>query len=151
MQPWAGKIQLGGPAITDAGLVWLQEFYGNCTACRIDFQPVHWYDEAWNMYWFQEFITEANTISGKTIWLTEFEGFGTDAEQAVFLQNVMPWLDDCEWIGGYSYFGVFNDILVWNNGTGNNTSGKTELSGTGQTFDTYYSSVIPPAFGTSRK
>lgn len=71
MQPYAGKIKIGGPAITDAGLTWLAQFYGNCTQCTIDFQPVHWYDYYWNTYWFNDFLGQANSISNNPIWLTE--------------------------------------------------------------------------------
>lgn len=74
MQPFAGSIQLGGPAITGSpmGLTWLAQFYGNCTACTIDFQPVHWYDQAWNTGWFQSYLEAAYTTSGnRSIWVTE--------------------------------------------------------------------------------
>lgn len=73
MQPYASRANLGGPAITDAGLTWLTEFYGNCTQCTINFQPVHWYDYAYNTYWFQDFLEEAYAVAGTNnrIWITE--------------------------------------------------------------------------------
>lgn len=152
MQPYASLVELGGPAITGqpSGLVWLQEFYGNLTHLNAtampDFQPVHWYDEAWNVGWFKIFVQEAYAQTNTTIWITEFQGFGTDAQQAAFFEEVSPWLDASEWIGGYAYFGVFNEYLVYNNGTGNNTSGWPLLTDTGAAFDTYYNKTISQAF-----
>jgi len=149
MQPYAGMVELGGPAVTGqpSGLVWLQEFYGNLTHLNAtalpDFQPVHWYDEAWNVGWFKLFISDAYQVANVPVWITEFEGFGTDAQQADFVQEVTPWLDASEWIGGYAYFGVFNEYLIINNGTGNNTSGWPLLSLTGAAFDEYYNSTVP--------
>jgi len=149
MQPYADMVQLGGPAVTGqpSGLVWLQDFYGNLTHMNAtafpDFQPVHWYDQAWNVGWFKIFITQAYQQTQVPIWVTEFEGFGTDTQQATFLETVTPWLDSNAWIGGYAYFGVFNSMLINNNGTGNNTSGWPQLSGVGDAFDGYYSKVVP--------
>lgn len=37
MQPFAGKVRLGAPAITQNGLDYLGQFLGNCTECTIDF------------------------------------------------------------------------------------------------------------------
>lgn len=149
MQPYASMVKLGGPAVTGqpSGLVWLQDFYGNLTAMNAtafpDFQPVHWYDEAWNIYWFKDFITEAYEQTKVPIWITEFQGFGTDAEQATFLQTVTPWLDATSWIGGYAYFGVFNEYLIDNPGSDNNTSEWPQLSTVGDTFDGFYSTTVP--------
>lgn len=47
MEPYAGKVKLVGPAVTNGGGVeWLQDFLGNCTACTIDAIAMHWYDSA---------------------------------------------------------------------------------------------------------
>lgn len=73
MEPYAGRIQLGGPAISAAGLAWLQDFVGLCSACTIDFQPVHWYNTASNYAWFTAFLNEAYALgpAGRHLWLTE--------------------------------------------------------------------------------
>lgn len=42
MQPFAGKAQLGAPAITNDGREWMTEFLGNCSDCTVDFVPIHW-------------------------------------------------------------------------------------------------------------
>jgi hypothetical protein len=149
MQPYASQLQLGGPAVTGqpSGLVWLQEFYGNLTKLNAtalpDFQPVHWYDQAWNIGWFKIYLQQAYAVASVPIWVTEFEGFGTDAQQAQFVQTVTPWLDAQTWIGGYAYFGVFNDMMVNFNGTGNNTSGFPMQTLVGAAFDEYYSATVP--------
>lgn len=47
MEPYAGKVKLVGPAVTNGGGVqWLEQFLGNCTACTIDAIAMHWYDTA---------------------------------------------------------------------------------------------------------
>lgn len=47
IQPYAGKVKLVGPAVTNGGGVqWLQQFMGNCTGCTMDAIAMHWYDSA---------------------------------------------------------------------------------------------------------
>jgi hypothetical protein len=43
------------------------------------------------------------------IWLTEFGGTGTDAEQVAFVNEVLPWMDSQDFIAGYSIEGAFNE------------------------------------------
>jgi hypothetical protein len=52
------------------------------------------------------------------IWITEFQCYGTDAQQISFLQTVLPWLDSTSYVSRYAYFGVFQDYLVNSAGTG---------------------------------
>lgn len=47
IQPLAGKVKLGAPAVTNAvgdgvGISYLEYFMGNCTGCQVDFVPLHW-------------------------------------------------------------------------------------------------------------
>ena len=49
--------------------------------------------------------------------------------QIAFLEDVMPWMDQQDWIERYAYFGCFETYLINGAGTG--------LSSIGQTYATY--------------
>lgn len=139
MQPYAGMIKIGGPAITDGGLTWLAQFYGNCTACTIDFQPAHWYDNSYSLWWFKYFTEQVHSVSGnRSVWLTEFAGWGDYSQQVEFLENVTPWLDATDWVGGYAYFAVFNQSLI-----DQPTNGDAVLSEVGLAFNSYFNATVP--------
>ncbi|KAK4941289.1 hypothetical protein LTR28_008927, partial [Elasticomyces elasticus] len=110
MMPFSRQARLGSPAVTNGGgamgLNWLSAFLGECSSCNISFVPIHWYDSATNIAYFKEHITNASTITGKPIWLTEFGASGTDAQISTFLQEVMPWMDKSPFVERYSYFMV---------------------------------------------
>lgn len=136
-QPLAGKVNIGGPAVTNAGygdlpymgLGWSDSFLADCKGCQIDFFPIHWYDNA-SASTFENYVTLAHSRSGgKPIWVTEFMLQDSEAAQIAFLEEVMPWMDAQPWIQRYSYFGVFEDYLI--NGAGNG------LSNIGVTYATY--------------
>lgn len=140
VQPLAGEVRLGGPAVTNAGygtlldigLGWLDTFLADCTGCEIDFLPVHWYDNA-TAETFENYLMECHSRSGgKPIWITEFMLQDSEAGQIAFLKEVMPWMDAQDWIERYAYFGVFEDFLV--NGAGDG------LSDLGRTYATYTTS-----------
>ena len=127
-QPFAGKVQLGGPAVTNAGdgtlpyigLGWLESFLKYCTGCTVDFMPVHWYNNA-SVSDFQNYLMTAHTRSGgRPIWVTEFMLQDSEASQIAWLKEVLPWMDAQSWIQRYSYFGVFEDFLI--NGAGSGLS-----------------------------
>lgn len=71
-------VKIGLPAVSGSpdGLVWLEQFIGNCTnlliqkgagsQCPYDFLPVHWYD---NFEGLQSHINEAISVSVKLIIL----------------------------------------------------------------------------------
>lgn len=42
MQPFAGKAQLGAPAVSNDGRDWMTKFLAQCSGCTIDFVPIHW-------------------------------------------------------------------------------------------------------------
>lgn len=137
VQPLAGKVSIGGPAVTNGGygtlpyigLGWLDSFLQDCAGCEIDFMPVHWYDNA-SAAVFQNYLEEAYTRSGnRSIWVTEFMLQDSEAAQIAFLEAVMPWMDSQDWIARYAYFGAFETYLI--NGAGDG------LSDIGQTYATY--------------
>ncbi len=38
-------IKVGAPAVTQRGQPWLSQFFGNCTGCKPDFIPLHFYGD----------------------------------------------------------------------------------------------------------
>jgi hypothetical protein len=128
VQPLAGKVSIGGPAVTNAGngvlpytgLGWLDSFLADCQGCEINFMPVHWYanDTAAN---FEAYLEEAHSrAGGMSIWVTEFMLQDSEENQIAWMKEVLPWMDAQPWIGRYSYFGVFETFLI--NGAGNGLS-----------------------------
>ena len=109
MQPFAGRAKLGAPAVTNGGapmgLTYLENFINNCTGCTIDVVPIHWYDSATNIGYFQSYIPSAYAAGGnRPLWITEFGASGTDAEIESFFNMVLPWLDSLSYVERYAYF-----------------------------------------------
>lgn len=128
MQPFAGTVKIGMPAVLwnrgpPAGMTWDSAFLGNCTGCELDFAPIHWYQNCVSD-WFIGNVTQAWTVLQKPIWITEYQCYGTDAEQAAFLQTVIPWLDAQPYVARYAYFGVFPNYLLNADGTGLSLAGQ---------------------------
>jgi hypothetical protein len=93
MQPFACQARLAAPAVTNSGppmgLTWLQNFLESCTECTIDIIPIHWYDNAINIAYFQSYVQEAYAAGGnRPLWVTEFGVSGTDEEVTVFFETV---------------------------------------------------------------
>lgn len=137
VQPLAGQVQLGAPAVTNSGygvlpyigLGWLDSFISDCTGCELDFVPVHWYDNT-SAEVFENYLQECYTRGGnKPIWVTEFMLQDSEENQIAFLEELMPWMDSQSWIARYAYFGAFEDFMI--NGAGSG------ISSVGQTFATY--------------
>lgn len=137
VDPLPASVKLGAPAVTNSGygalpyqgLGWLDAFLEDCNGCRMDFVPVHWYDNA-SAATFQNYLIECHTrAQGRPIWVTEFMLQDSEANQIAFLETVMPWMDAQSWIVRYAYFGVFETYLINGAGTG--------LSNIGQTYATY--------------
>jgi hypothetical protein len=135
MEPFAGTVKIGMPNVlwnnvgSSSGgnydsAVWTQYFLGNCTGCHFDFAAIHYYqdcdpaDGQSGAAWFQGNVTNAYNTLHLPIWITEFQCYGTDAQQVAFLQTVLPWLDAQSYVARYAYFGVFPDYLVNSAGTG---------------------------------
>ncbi|KAF7966055.1 hypothetical protein HWV62_40244 [Athelia sp. TMB] len=94
MEPYAGKVKLVGPAVTNGGGVqWLQQFLGNCTECTIDAIAMHWYDSA------------------------TFAGSGTVAQQQSFFSYILPWMETQRFIERYAGFGDFSGTYVNDDGS----------------------------------
>ena len=128
MEPFSGQVRIGMPNVlwnnvgSSSGgnydtAVWTQYFLGNCTGCHFDFAAIHWYQDC-EPSWFQGNVTNAYDTLHLPIWITEFQCYGTDAQQVDFLQAVLPWMDAQSYVERYAYFGVFPGYLVDSAGTG---------------------------------
>jgi hypothetical protein len=73
-------------------------------------------------------VTQAWTVLQKPIWITEYQCYGTDAEQAAFLQTVIPWLDAQSYVARYAYFGIFPNYLLDAAGTGLSLAGQAYIN-----------------------
>jgi hypothetical protein len=129
MMPFAGKAQLGSPAVTNGGgsmgLTWLENFLSACTGCQIDFVAIHWYTGG-DATAFMDYVDQAYTAGGnRPLWITEFQGEGDATAQNSFLETVLPQLDASSQVARYAYF-MASD--------GNLLSTGSALSALGQTF-----------------
>jgi hypothetical protein len=135
IEPFSGSAKVGMPNVlwnnvgSSSGgdydtAVWTQYFVGNCTSCHFDFMGIHYYqdcdpaDGQSGAAWFQGNVTNAYETCKLPVWITEFQCYGTDAQQVAFLQEVLPWLDSQSYVQRYAYFGAFPDFLMNANGTG---------------------------------
>lgn len=136
MQPFAGKVRLGAPAVTDgvspSGLTYLRDFMGNCTGCTVDFINIHWYNNVYAFSYLQYYVQQAYKMFGLPIWITEFgiDGSGgTDAQYQAFLQQALPWLDAVPYVERYAWFLDAPGYLINANGSG--------LSAQGMIYNSY--------------
>ncbi|KAF2091302.1 glycoside hydrolase family 128 protein, partial [Saccharata proteae CBS 121410] len=136
MEPFAGQVKLGAPGVTNGGapmgITWLQQFLGNCTACHIDFVPIHWYydcsTEA-NRNSFQTYVQGFHEQVKKPLWITEFGcTSGDEASVEAFLKMAVTWLDGQSYVERYAYFMDAQGYLI------NSTGG---LSTQGGIYNTY--------------
>ncbi|KAH8674838.1 glycosyl hydrolase catalytic core-domain-containing protein [Tricladium varicosporioides] len=131
MQPFAGKVKLGSPAVTNGGghmgLGWLKDFLSRCSSCTIDFAVIHWYNGG-NVSAFKDYVVQAHEDGGyRPIWITEFRGPGSAEEEILFLEEVLPWLDSQDYVHRYAYFMASEGSLI---------SGRV-LSRIGETFASF--------------
>ncbi|OAP64872.1 hypothetical protein AYL99_00844 [Fonsecaea erecta] len=121
MQPFAGRVKIGAPAVTNAGggLTYLAQFLGNATQLNltIDFLNIHWYASPYNIDYFESYLVQAYNLSLTyfptapiPVWVTEFGMDQNNYDQATivqFLKNASRWMDDQLWVERYSWFGNF--------------------------------------------
>ena len=59
-----------------------------------------------NWCYFTGYFTDAhNTFPNYQIWITEFAGYGSTAQQQSFLEYVLPWMETQNFIDRYAGFG----------------------------------------------
>ncbi|KAI5480618.1 Glycoside hydrolase, superfamily [Pseudohyphozyma bogoriensis] len=125
MEPFYGKAKLVSPAITNGGapmgVTWMSEFLGNCSTCHIDAIAAH-------CGYFTNYFTDMYNEFKKPIWITEFAGSGTVAQQQSFFQTIIPWMEkNVTFIERYAAFGDFAGTFVNSDGS---------LTALGQTYKT---------------
>jgi hypothetical protein len=135
MEPFSGNVKIGLPNVlwnnkgSSSGgnydsAVWTEYFIGNCTSCQFDFAAIHYYQDCnpsngeSGAAWFQGNVTNAYETLQLPIWVTEFQCYGTDAQQIGFLKEVLPWMDSQDYVARYAYFGAFPNYLVKSGGIG---------------------------------
>ena len=140
MNPVSSLGQIGSPAITNgagtsppSGIDWLNAFFTSCGGqCKVDFVAFHWYDDATNIDYFKQHVTDVINAAAahgiSKVWLTEFGGLGTDSQVQTFLQEALPWLDAQPAVERYAYFmcGTAAGQLI--SGTGQSAVGQVYAS-----------------------
>lgn len=132
MEPYADKAKLLAPAVTNGGspmgLTYLENFIGACSTCTIHAVNIHWYDSATNIDYFKTYVAEAYTAGGNLpVWISEFGASGSDDEVNTFLETVLPWLDEQDYVERYAYFMASDGVLL-SSGTTLSTIGTTYAS-----------------------
>ncbi|KAL9624221.1 MAG: hypothetical protein Q9160_001468 [Pyrenula sp. 1 TL-2023] len=129
MNPHASSTtRIGSPAVSNGngvdntgrfwGLDWLAEFFKECAGqCKVDFLAIHWYGTADQTKYFQQHIQNATSIASQewginSVWLTEFQPTGSPQQQADFLNENLPFLDQQAGVEKYAYYMVENGNLV---------------------------------------
>lgn len=135
IEPFAGQVKVGMPNVlwnnvgsTSGGNYntrqWTQYFLGNCTGCHFDYAAIHYYQDCnpasgqSGADWFKGNVTDAYNTLKLPIWVSEFQCYGSEAEQVGFMQKVLPWLDAQSYVQRYSYFGTFPGYLINTAGNG---------------------------------
>ncbi|KAJ4234706.1 hypothetical protein NW759_001698 [Fusarium solani] len=123
MNKFKGQVLLGSPAVTNnpapRGLDYLSRFLDQCgNNCHVDFLVTHWYGVEQNGVWnFQYHVNKTIELAKKhgisQVYITEFGMTGADVETtSAFIEEVVPWLDQNEAVGGYAYFGFYDGVLM---------------------------------------
>lgn len=133
MNPYAGSVNIGSPAITNSGtdgegISWLKQWISACGgSCKFTFCAAHWYSPA-DSSDFLNFVTEVHeACENKPVWITEFAPTGADdATISSFLEEVQDALDNdstYSFVERYAYFYVADGYLV--SGSSASTYGNT--------------------------
>ena len=106
-------LKLGSPGVSsDVGRSkpWLDRFFGQLEGdAQVDFLVVHWYGPRFTD--FKTYLEDMHSTYKLPLWVNEFAcstmGNGEVSEQEVeaFMKEALPWLDECEWVERYAYFG----------------------------------------------
>lgn len=107
------NLRLGSPGMSSdvsRSKPWLSSFLAQLNGeDGIDFLVVHWYGPRFADM--REFLEDMHRTYGLPMWVNEFacssmgDGEATQDEVEAFIREALPWLDECEWIERYAYFG----------------------------------------------
>lgn len=118
----ATGMRLGSPAVSVGHQWWLEQFFGNCTGCRVDFITVHWYAEWGGGCSPNAFIKYVNRFTkyGKPLWVTEFSCTlaWSAADNLSFLKGLLPTLTaTVPLLERYAWFTTRSQEANWSNVT----------------------------------
>lgn len=107
------KLRLGSPGMSsDVGKSkpWLNQFFQQLQGVDgVDFLVVHWYGPHFQDM--KAFLEDMHGTYKLPLWVNEFScskmGNGEVGREEVeaFMREAVPWLDACEWVEKYAYFG----------------------------------------------
>lgn len=124
MNPLAGQVAIGSPAITNGagtsplmGIDWLTQWFSACAGnCKVDFVAFHWYDSAQNLAYFKKHVQDVINLAAQNgvgkVWLTEYGATGSDSDVANFITESNSFLESTAAVERYAYFMVQNGILT---------------------------------------
>jgi len=107
---------------------WLDEFFKSQNGRDgVDFLVVHWYGERFSDM--RRFLETVHSRYDLPIWVNEFacskmgNGQASEGEVEAFIQEALPWLEGCNWIERYAFFGLGQggDVGSWVGGANNFT------------------------------
>lgn len=116
-------LRLGSPGMSsDVGRSkpWLSSFLDQLHGeDEVDFLVVHWYGP--HFADMRTFLEDMHQTYRLPLWVNEFacskmgDGEATIDEVEAFLHEALPWLDQCEWVERYAYFGnaQLRDVGSW--------------------------------------
>jgi len=144
-------LRLGSPACEEQDATgtgrWLTEFMAEADAqgVRVDYINVHWYDwDGVSQNKSADPVDIANRLKAylcnvykayrKPIWITEFNANPARSRevQDAFLQEILPYLDDCGYVERYAYYQWNTTMKFVDDVTG-------ELTTTGQIYNDHQS------------
>jgi hypothetical protein len=107
-------LRLGSPGVSSdvsRSKPWLDAFFGRLgeTEAGVDFLVVHWYGH--NFHDMRRFLEDMRRTYRLPLWVNEFAcskmGDGEAGVEDVesFINEAVPWLDGCEWVEKYAYYG----------------------------------------------
>ena len=106
-------VRLGSPGMSsDVGRskVWLGAFFEQLgEEAGVDFLVLHWYGARFEDM--KRFLVDMHDTFKLPVWVNEFAcskmGDGEIGEEEVerFLREAVKWLEQCEWVERYAYFG----------------------------------------------
>ncbi len=152
-------LRLGSPACEEQNAYvsgrWLPDFMTQVDAlgARVDYINVHWYD--WDGLLnnksaapvdianrLKTYLSNVYKRYRKPIWITEFNANGPRSReiQDAFLQEIMPYLDDCGYIERYAYYQWSDSMRFVDATTG-------ELTSTGILYNNHQSPTAYTAGG----
>lgn len=154
VQPYAGKIALGSPAISqkDQKLEWLSRFMVSCTDCTIDFLAIHYYASTLDVTAatsdMARWISNAYSLFQRPIWITELGVLpvATQEQSSDIMKAMLDWLDNQDYVVRYAWYYCADGYLL--SEAGRSQSGDTYVSYlasnlTGQARSSASTSTLP--------